>query len=349
MKAWEVRGGFGLDRLELVERPDPEPGPGEVLVRLRAASINFRDYLMVEGKYNPKQPLPLIPCSDGAGEVVALGPGAGRLARGLAAGDRVMPIFAQGWLAGRPRRQAVRTTLGGPLDGTLAELLVVRAEGVVPVPEHLSDEEAATLPCAAVTAWNALTSGGSGAGDGGAVKAGDTVLTLGTGGVSIFALQLARLLGARVIVTSSSDEKLARAGELGAWEGVNYRKVPEWGKRVRELTGGEGVDHVIEVGGGDTLPKSLQAVRAGGTISLIGVLSGRPTELDVASILMRSIRVQGVLVGSREHFEDMNRAIAQHGLRPVVDRVFPFAEAAGAFRHLAAGRHFGKVAVRIGE
>ena len=340
MRAWEVRSGFGLDRLELAERPDPEPGPGEALVRLRAASINFRDYLMVEGKYNPKQPLPLIPCSDGVGEVVAVGPGAER----LAPGQRVLPIFAQGWLAGRPRREAVRTTLGGPLDGTLAELLVVRAEGVVPAPEHLSDEEAATLPCAAVTAWNALTSG---AGEGGPVKAGDTVLTLGTGGVSIFALQLARLLGARVIVTSSSDEKLARARELGAWEGVNYREVPEWGKRVRDLTGGEGVDHVIEVGGGDTLPNSLQAVRAGGTISLIGVLSGRPTELDVAAILMRSIRVQGVLVGSREHFEAMNRALVQHELRPVVDRVFPFEDAPEAFRHLAAGRHFGKVAVRI--
>lgn len=343
MKAWEVRGSFGLDRLELAERPEPEPGPGEVLLRMRAASINFRDFLMVEGRYNPKQPLPLVPCSDGVGDVVAVGPGAERLAPGLAEGDRVAPIFAQGWLAGRPRREDVRTTLGGPLDGTLAELMVARAQGVVPVPEHLSDEEAATLPCAAVTAWNALTSGG----DTGSVKAGDTVLTLGTGGVSIFALQLARVLGARVIVTSSSDDKLARAKELGASEGVNYREVPEWGKRVRELTGGVGVDHVIEVGGGDTLPKSLQAVRAGGTISLIGVLSGRPTELDVASILMRQVRIQGVLVGSREHFEAMNRAIAQHGLRPVVDRVFPFPEAPEAFRHLAAGRHLGKVAIRI--
>lgn len=351
MRAWEVRGSFGLDRLELAERPDPEPGPGEVLLRMRAASINFRDYLMVEGRYDPKQPLPLVPCSDGVGEVAAVGPGVGPgaegLAPGLAEGDRVAPIFAQGWLAGRPRREDVRTTLGGPLDGTLTELMVVRAQGVVPVPEHLSDEEAAALPCAAVTAWNALTSAGSGGGEAGPVRAGDTVLTLGTGGVSIFALQLARLLGARVIVTSSSDAKLERARELGAWEGVNYREVPEWGRRVRELTGGVGVDRVIEVGGGDTLPKSLQAVRSGGTISLIGVLSGRPTELDVAAILMRSIRIQGVLVGSREHFEDLNRALAQHRLRPVVDRVFPFGEAPEAFRHLAAGRHFGKVAVAI--
>jgi NADPH:quinone reductase-like Zn-dependent oxidoreductase len=343
MKAWEVRGAFGLDHLELVERPQPEPGPGEVLLRMRAASLNFRDYLMVEGRYNPKQPLPLVPCSDGVGEVVAVGPPCGRTgAAELRAGDRVLPIFAQGWIGGEPRREAVATTLGGPLDGTLSELMVVRAEAVVPAPGHLSDEEAATLPCAAVTAWNALAETGS-------IKAGDNVLTLGTGGVSIFALQLARLLGARVIVTSSSDAKLERARELGAWATVNYRSEPEWGKRVRELSGGEGVDHVIEVGGGETLPRSLQAVRAGGTVSLIGVLSGRPTRLDVASILMRSIRVQGVLVGSKRHFEAMNRALAQHRLRPVVDRVFAFAEARQAFAHLAAGRHFGKVVIRIGE
>jgi NADPH:quinone reductase-like Zn-dependent oxidoreductase len=341
VKAWEVRGGFGLDRLELVERPEPEPGPGEVLLRMRAASINFRDYMMVEGKYNPKQPLPLVPCSDGVGEVVALGPGAAQLAPGLSVGARVTPIFAQGWLGGRPWRDAVRTTLGGPLDGTLSELMTARAEGVVPVPEHLSDEEAATLPCAAVTAWNALTWATDPP-----IRAGDTVLTLGTGGVSIFALQLARLLGARVIVTSSSDDKLERARELGAWQGINYRETVEWGRRVRELTG-EGADLVVEVGGGETLPRSLQAVKAGGTIALIGVLAGRPAEVDVASILMRSVRVQGVLVGSREDFAAMNRAIAHHSLRPVVDRVFPFEEARGAFEHLAAGRHLGKVCIRI--
>lgn len=342
MKAWEVRGAFGLDRLEAIERPDPEPGPEEILLRMQAASVNFRDYLMVEGKYNPRQPLPLVPCSDGVGEVVGWGPGAEEVAPWLRGGDRVMPIFVQGWLGGRPHREAVRTTLGGPLDGTLSELMTVRAEGVVPVPGHLSDEEAATLPCAAVTAWNALTWAAEPP-----IRAGDTVLVLGTGGVSIFALQLAGLLGARVIVTSSSDEKLARARELGAWEGVNYRDVPDWGRRVRELTG-EGVDLVVEVGGGETLPQSLQAVRAGGTVALIGVLAGRPAELDVASILMRRVRVQGVLVGSRSDFEAMNRAIDHRGLHPVVDRVFPFDEAREAFEYLAAGRHLGKVCVRIG-
>lgn len=342
MRAWEVRGAFGLDRMELVERPDPEPGPGEVLLRMRAASLNYRDYLMVEGQYNPRQALPLVPCSDGVGEVVGWGPGAEAAAPWLRGGDRVMPIFAQGWLGGRPHRDAVRTTLGGPLDGTLSELMTVRAEGVVPAPEHLSDEEAATLPCAAVTAWNALVWAPDPP-----VRAGDTVLTLGTGGVSVFALQLARLLGARVIVTSSSDEKLERARELGAWEGIHYEREADWGRRVRELTG-EGADLVVEVGGGETLPRSLQAVRAGGTIALIGVLAGRPAQLDVASILMRRVRIQGVLVGSRDDLEAMCRAIGHHRLRPVVDRVFPFEEAHAAFEHLAAGRHFGKVCVRVG-
>ena len=340
MKAWQV-GEFGLANLRRVERPDPEPGPGELLLRMRAASINFRDLLMVEGKYNPKQPLPLVPCSDGAGEIVAFGPGAEARAPELSVGDRVTPIFAQGWQGGRPRRDMIGTTLGGPLDGTLTELMTVRAEGVVPVPEHLSDEEAATLPCAAVTAWNALTWAPEPP-----IRAGDTVLTLGTGGVSIFALQLARLLGARVIVTSSSHEKLARAEELGAWRGIHYVETPDWGKAVRALVP-EGVDLVVEVGGGDTLPRSLRAVASGGTVALIGVLAGRPAQLDVASVLMRSVRIQGVLVGGREHFESMNRAIAAHGMTPVVDRVFGFDEVPDAFAHLGAGRHFGKVVVRV--
>ncbi len=206
MRAMEIQGAFGLDHLVLVERPDPVPGPGQVLVRLRAASLNYRDLLTVEGKYNPKQKLPLIPCSDGAGEVVAVGEGVTR----VRPNDRVCPIFAQRWIAGEPTRDRLRSTLGGPLDGTLAELAVFDQEGLVKIPEHLTDEEAATLPCAAVTAWTAL--------DG--ITAGDTVLLQGTGGVSIFALQLANLRGARVIITSSSDEKLARARELGAAAGI---------------------------------------------------------------------------------------------------------------------------------
>jgi NADPH:quinone reductase-like Zn-dependent oxidoreductase len=336
MRALEIRGGFGLDNLVLTERPDPRPGAGQVLVRLRAAALNYRDLLTVEGKYNPKQKLPLIPCSDGAGEVVEVGEGVTR----VQPGDRVCGIFAQRWIAGMPTRERLRSTLGGPLDGTLAELAVFDQEGVVKVPGHLTDEEAATLPCAAVTAWSALVTEGG-------VTAGDTVLVQGTGGVSLFALQLARLLGARVIATSSQDEKLARVREMGAAEGINYREVPEWGKRAKELTGGAGVDHVVEVGGAGTLQQSLQAVRFGGTISLIGNLAGTKTEILLTHIFMQKIRLNGILVGHRESFEAMNRAIACHGLRPVIDRVFPLEDSRAAFGHMAAGEHFGKIVVRI--
>ncbi|HEX4962258.1 MAG TPA: NAD(P)-dependent alcohol dehydrogenase [Thermoanaerobaculia bacterium] len=336
MRAAEIHGGFGLDHLEIVERPDPAPGPGQALVRLLAASLNYRDLLMVEGKYNPKQKLPLIPCSDGAGEVVAVGEGTTR----VRPGDRVCGIFAQRWLAGEPTREKLRSTLGGPLDGTLTELAVFDQEGLVKVPDHLTDEEAATLPCAAVTAWTCLQG----------VTAGDTVLLQGTGGVSLFALQLARLRGARVILTSSSDEKLARARELAAPEGIdgiNYRETPDWAAKVKELTGGAGVDLVVEVGGGGTLKQSLQSVRMGGTISLIGNLAGSTAEVLLPLIFMQNVRVQGILVGHREAFEALNRAIALHQLHPVIDRVFPLAETRAAFEHMKAGGHFGKIVVGI--
>ncbi|HVS01259.1 MAG TPA: NAD(P)-dependent alcohol dehydrogenase [Thermoanaerobaculia bacterium] len=337
MRAWEVAGSFGLDNLRLAERADPQPGPGEVRLRLRAASPNYRDLLMVRGEYDPRQPLPLVPCSDGSAVVEAVGEGVER----CRPGDRVCPLFAPRWIAGEPTRERVRATLGGPLDGTLAEAMVVPAEGVVPLPDYLTDLEAATLPCAAVTAWSALVTHGG-------VKAGDTVLVMGTGGVALFALQIARLCGARVIATSSSDEKLERARALGAWEGINYRAVPEWGRRARQLTGGAGVDHVVELGGAETLPQSLKAVRLGGTVSVIGVLSSQQAPLSVVPILMQQVRAQGILVGHRESFEAMLRAFAAHRLRPVVDAVFPFAEAPAAFHHLASGRHFGKIAIEIG-
>jgi NADPH:quinone reductase-like Zn-dependent oxidoreductase len=336
MRAVEIQGAFGLDHLALVERPDPRPGPGQALVRLRAASLNFRDLLTVEGKYNPKQKLPLIPGSDGAGEVVEVGEGVTR----VQPGDRVCTVFAQKWLAGRPTRERLRSTLGGPLDGTLTELAVFDQEGLVKTPESLSDEEAATLPCAAVTAWSALVTEGN-------LTAGDTVLVQGTGGVSLFALQLAKILGARVIATSSSDEKLARVRALGADETINYREIPAWGARARELTGGVGVDHVVEVGGAGTLQQSLQATRFGGTISLIGNLAGTKTELLLTHVFMQKIRLQGILVGDRESFEAMNRAIALHRLRPVIDSTFPLEEAPTAFRAMAAGGHFGKIVIRI--
>ncbi|HQN97691.1 MAG TPA: NAD(P)-dependent alcohol dehydrogenase, partial [Thermoanaerobaculales bacterium] len=270
MRAIEIRGGFGLDNLQLGERPDPAPGPGEVLLRMRAVSLNYRDLMTVEGSYNPRQPLPLVPCSDGVGEVAAVGEGVSR----VAVGDRVATLFSQGRMGGRPTVEELRATLGGPLDGTLAELMVLPERGVIRVPEHLSDAEAATLPCAALTAWSALVEQGR-------VAAGDTVLVQGTGGVSIFALQFAQMLGARVIVLSSSDDKLVKARRLGAWQEINYLDDPQWGKTVRELTGGVGVDHIVEVGGAGTLAQSLQAIRVGGEISLVGVLAGGASELSI--------------------------------------------------------------------
>lgn len=336
MRAYEIQDRFGLDHLRLGERGDPLPGPGQVLLRMRAVSLNYRDLLTVQGHYNPKQPLPLIPCSDGVGVVSALGAGV----RGIAVGDRVATCFGQGWLSGPPSRAKVRASLGGPLDGTLAAQMVLPAEGVVAVPAHLSDPAAACLPCAALTAWSALVRHGR-------VRPGDIVLVLGTGGVSIFALQFARLLGARVIITSSHDEKLERARALGAWQTLNYRQTPAWGKAVQVLTDGRGVDHVVEVGGAGTLAQSLEAVRIGGTISVIGVLSGITSDLSVIPILMKQIRLQGILVGHREDFEAMNRAIEAAALEPVVDRVFPFDQAGAAFAHLASGQHFGKIAIRV--
>jgi NADPH:quinone reductase-like Zn-dependent oxidoreductase len=336
MKAIEIRGSFGIDSLSLTERPDPKPGPGQVLIKIKAASLNFRDLMTVKGQYNPKQPLPLIPLSDGVGEVVSVGAGVTR----AKPGDRVAGVFAQNWIAGIPSRAELRSTLGGPLDGMLAEYAVLNENGIVHVPGHLSDLDAATLPCAGVTAWTALVTDGQ-------VKPGETVLVQGTGGVSLFALQFAKLAGAQVLITSSSDEKLARARQLGAAAGINYKITPNWEKKVRELTDGVGVDHVVEVGGAGTLGKSLQAVRIGGHIAVIGVLSGTTTSLDVIPILMQMVLVTGVLVGPRQTFEAMNRAIALHEMKPVVDRVFPMAQAKEAFRYMESGAHFGKICIEM--
>lgn len=336
MKAIEIQNSFGIDSLAIVERPEPSPGPRQVLVKVRAASLNYRDLMVVKGGYNPRQKLPLIPLSDGAGEVVATGPGVTR----VRAGERVAGTFFQNWADGELTDEKAKSTLGSPLDGMLVEYRVLGEDGVVGVPEHLTDEEAACLPCAALTVWHALfTKGG--------LKAGETVLVQGTGGVSLFALQFAAMTGARVIATSSSDEKLARAIQMGASDGINYKQTPEWDKRVRELTDGVGVDHVVEVGGAGTLARSLRAVRRGGTVSLIGVLSGNAGEVNPLPILMNGIRVQGIYVGSGEMFEAMNRAISVRELRPVVDRVFPFEEAREAFRYMESAAHFGKISVRV--
>jgi NADPH:quinone reductase-like Zn-dependent oxidoreductase len=332
MKAWLIDGSFGLDHLVLVERPRPQPGPGQVLVRIRAASLNYRDLVIARGVYAPDQPLPLVPVSDGAGEVVEIGAGVTR----VAPGDRVIGTYMQRWLAGPPTAEARASTLGAPRPGVLAEYALLEAEGTVRVPEHLSFEEAATLPIAGLTAWHALFGGQP-------VKPGDSVLVQGTGGVSIFALQLARAAGARVIVTSKDDAKLVRARELGAHDAINYRTTPAWDVRARELTGGDGVDLVVDVAGG-ALDRSIAAVRPGGQVSLIGGLDAFASTLALPPVLTRNIRLQGISTGSRDQFEAMNRALARLRLRPVIDRVFPFERARDAYDALAAGP-FGKIVV----
>ncbi len=337
MKVWAIEGGFGLDNLRESERPSPDPGPGQVLLRMRAVSLNYRDLMMVQGQYNPRQPLPLVPCSDGVGEVLAVGPGVTR----FQVGDRACPIFAQGWVGGEPDATTERGALGGPLDGTLQQLMVVHEHAAVRPPAHLTDDEAACLPCAAVTAWRALVTLGG-------VKAGDTVLTLGTGGVSLFAVQIARMLGARVAVTSSRDGKLARARSMGAELAINYRRTPRWSSAVVDWTGGRGVDHVVEVGGAGTLDQSLRSVRVGGALSLIGVLSGVTSEVPLTRILMRSVRIHGIFVGNRHDFEALVRALEAHpDVRPVVDRAFPWGEADKALAYLEKGVHMGKVVIRV--
>jgi NADPH:quinone reductase-like Zn-dependent oxidoreductase len=338
MRAVVIDGAFGLENLKIVDRPEPTLSPGQVLVRMRAASLNYRDVLMVRGQYNPRQRLPLVPGSDGVGEVVAIAPGVEQ----VQVGDRVCPIFASGWLSGELTRDKQRTALGGPNDGTLVDYMALGAEAVVKVPDHLSDEEAACLPCAGVTAWSALVSQGK-------LKPGDVVLTQGSGGVASFCVQLAKLAGAQVIATSSSDAKLERLSMLGADHVVNYRNEPEWGKRAKALTDGRGVDHVVDLGGARTLAQSLKAVRPGGCVSIIGNLSGNRGELDVTSLLMQNVRLQGVFVGARDDFEALTRAVSLARIRPVVDRVFELERTAHALEYLGSGAHFGKVCVRIAD
>jgi NADPH:quinone reductase-like Zn-dependent oxidoreductase len=334
MKAFVLEGGFGLDHLALTDRPDPAPGPGQVVVRVRAASLNYRDLLIAKGSYSRGMQLPRVLGSDGAGEVAAVGAGVTK----WKPGDRVVGCFFQNWIDGPISEKATKGALGGDRDGVLAELVLLEENGLVPLPAGLSFEEAATLPCAALTAWNALTGGGCGPGQ--------TVLLQGTGGVSIFALQLAKALGARVLITSGHDDKLARALKLGADAGVNYKTHPDWDKWAREQTSGAGVDLVVEVGGAGTLERSAKAARYGGHIALIGVLAGVGS-FNPMHVLMKALRVQGIFVGSRAMFEDMNRLIAAKGIKPAIDRVFPLAAAADAFRHLESGSHFGKVVVSV--
>lgn len=334
MKAYEIVSADGVDALKLANRPTPEPGPGEALVRIHASSINYRDLATILDPVARGLPYPRIPNSDGAGTVVAVGPGVTR----WKPGDRVAGCFFQRWPDGPIDADAMASALGGALDGVLAEAVALREDGLVAIPDHLTFEEAATLPCAALTAWRALVEEGG-------LKAGETVLLLGTGGVSIFALQFAKLHGARVIITSSDDGKLERARDMGADDTVNYRATPDWDRAVLDLTGGTGVDHVVEVGGPGTLQRSVEAVRVGGRIALIGILSGG--EVNPTPIMRKSVRLTGIYVGSQRMFEDMNRAIAHHRLKPVIDHSFPFQEARDAYRRMKSAGHFGKIVISL--
>lgn len=331
---------FGLDNLKPEPAPLPALGPTDVHVRLRAAALNYRDLMVVLGQYNPKMHLPRIIGSDAAGEVVAIGPAVTL----FKPGDRVCTLFFQDWLDGEIQPLTGKSALGGTIDGVFATERVLPETGLIHAPAQLSFEEAATLPCAALTAWNALIEQGH-------LRAGQTVLVQGTGGVSLFALQIAKMSGATVIVTSSSDEKLDRARRLGATHVINYKSTPDWDKPAKELTSNLGVDHVIEVGGQGTVIKSLSAVRPAGHVHVIGVLSGTGTEagpgIDVRSILTKSVHINGIYVGSRAMFQRLNAAITANNLKPVIDRVFPFADARAALEHMQNGSHFGKIVLSL--
>jgi NADPH:quinone reductase-like Zn-dependent oxidoreductase len=338
MRALEVSEPWGLDHLKVVERPEPKPGPGQVLVRMKAVSLNYRDMLMVGGVYGrgPATKGPITPFSDGCGVVEAVGEGVGR----VAVGDRVSTLFFQDWNAGRATLEKLSSALGSPIPGAGAELQVFSQYGVSKVPDFLTDQEVATLACAALTAWRGLMEDAR-------LEPGDTVVLQGTGGVSIFGLQFAKAAGYRTVITSSSDEKLARAKALGADHLVNYRDTPDWSRPVRAATGGVGADFIMEVGGAGTIQQSLRAVRIGGHIAIIGVVAGAAEGINPAVLIGNNARMQGLSVGSREMFEAMCRAIDLHRIRPVVDKVFPWTEAKAAFEAMRGGEHFGKIVLQF--
>ncbi|QSQ21877.1 NAD(P)-dependent alcohol dehydrogenase [Pyxidicoccus parkwayensis] len=335
MKTYELRQGSGVESLVLTERPVPEPGPRELRVKLRAVSLNYRDWAILQGTYG-NFARPLVPVSDGVGEVVAVG----AEVRRFKVGDRVIPVYVPDWVRGGPTEESVRRRLGGPLDGLLREYACVHEDAAVAAPAHLTDAEAATLPIAGVTAWHALFTAGR-------VGPGDTVVVQGTGGVSLFVLQLARLAGARVLVTSRSPVKLERAMALGATAGIHTGSEPEWEARVLALTEGRGADHVVDVVGGEGVARSIEAVRVGGTVTLVGFLDSPTVRFDLARAFRRIVRLQAVSAGSREDLESLGRALAAQGVRPVVDRVFSFDEARAAYEYLASGAQFGKVVITL--
>jgi NADPH:quinone reductase-like Zn-dependent oxidoreductase len=338
MRAYQLaKAGTGIEALNKVERPDPKPGHRQVLVKVAACSLNFRDLGIVRGTYRMPSKENVIPLSDGAGEVIEVGSGVTR----VKAGDKVAGNFFARWPGGEPPPDVQSTALGGASDGMLAEYVVLEEEGTVKIPPHLSLEEGATLPCAAVTVWHAMMEHAK-------LIAGQSVLLQGTGGVSVFGLQLGHAMGLQTIITSSSDAKLAKAKALGATHTINYKTTPDWDKAATQFTGGRGVDQVVEVGGAGTFAKSFGAIRVGGKISMIGNLSGPATELNPGLIMGRRANIQGISVGSTQMFEAMNRAISANGIRPVIDKVFGFDEAKAAYQHMASGAHFGKIVIRVG-
>jgi len=324
---------FKISSLQLTEREAPKPKHGEIMVKISSASLNYRDLAILDQSYMPNLKLPYVPCSDCAGEVVEVGQGVKR----FASGDRVVPVYTQGWYDGRPTlAQRTTQTLGAPLSGVLQEYIVIPEDEAVHSPKSLSDQEASTLPIAALTAWNTLQQGG--------IKAGDTVLLQGTGGVSIFALQFAKIFGAKVIITSSSDEKLKRAQALGADFCINYKKNPDWEKVAREMTDGRGADIVVETTGA-TLSQSLAAVKFAGFIGVIGFVGGHEVKISVKTLIGPLVRVQGIATGSRSQLEELIRAIDCHQVKPVIDSIFPLEKAQEAFNHLKSGAHFGKIVI----
>lgn len=333
-RACIINGSFGLEHLDIVTRDLPEPGHGQALVRMEAVSLNRRDVLLAQGVYNPRQPLPVVPCSDGAGVVAAVGPGCRR----VRAGDRVVIHMFPGWLAGEPDREKLATGLGGPGgDGTLRQHMCVDEDTLIVLPETLAMDAASTLPCAALTAWSAIVESGQ-------TRAGDHVLVQGTGGVSLFALQFAKMCGAHVVATTSSDAKAEKLRALGADAVVNYRTNRDWAAQARDLAGGR-VDLIVDVAGADTLDHGLRIIRPGGTIALVGVLSGAMAQINLPLALMRQVRLQGVTCGHRESFEAMLRAIALHGVDPVIDSRFALDESRAAFTRMADNAHVGKIVV----
>jgi NADPH:quinone reductase-like Zn-dependent oxidoreductase len=337
MRLYELQNTSGTDGLKLLERPTPRPGPDEVLLRMTAATLNYRDLLTIKGGYGSRQKLPLVPLSDAAGVVEAVGAGVTR----FKTGDRAINGFFPNWLAGEANEQKFSGAPGGQVDGVLSEYRVFPQHALVEAPAHLSDAAAASLACAGLTAWSAVVKFGS-------LNPGDTILTQGTGGVSLFALQFAKLVGARVISTSSNDHKIEKLRKLGADATINYTTTPNWGSQVRALTAGRGVDLVVEVGGAGTLNESIRATRVGGTIAMIGVLADPAGDLRLPIVVMQQQRLQGVTVGSLEDFQIMINAIALHRLQPVIDKAFPFEQAPEAFAYMAARKHFGKVAIVFG-